>query len=212
MQSAKEENLQNLYNFFLHSHYRIRHRIYAIRYFLAEVLNLITVGVNILLLNVFLSGFWFDFWPAIQILFEFNYDGWLEATAHVFPRVAKCEYFFGGPSGGIQNIDALCLLPLNVLNEKIYTAIYLWLVVLFVISALNIAWKLLLICSCSLRMLIIRAEYREVPSYQWDGALDGGRYSQWFLFRHIAKNLSTSIVHTLADRLCHTAREEYYIN
>lgn len=211
LDASKEGNLQNLYNFFLHTHYRIRHRIYAIHYFLAEIMNLAAVSLNIWLLNMFLSGFWEQFWPAIQMLFDFDYTSWLSATALIFPRIAKCEYFNVGPSGGIQSKHALCLLPLNVLNEKIYAAVYLWLLILFVISAANVLWKALLIVCHPLRMLVIRGEYREVPSYQWDGALDGGRFSQWFLFRQIAKNLSVNLVHTLADRLCHTEREDYYL-
>lgn len=211
VQPGNEAAVQHLYEFFLHSHYRVRHRLYALRYLLAELLNLATVAANVLLLNVFLRGFWFEFWPAVHLLFAFDYPGWLEASARLFPRLAKCEFFFSGPSGGLQDLQSLCLLPLNVLNEKIYAAVYLWFLVLLAISGLNVLWKLLLLASRPLRLLVIRAEYREVPAYQWDGALDGGRYSQWFLFRHIAKNLSTSIVHALADRLCHTTREEYYL-
>lgn len=211
MDPQKEESLQALYNYILHSHYRLTHRVYALRYFLAELLNLIAVAINILLLNLFLQGFWLQFLPAIQLLWEFDYARWLEATAHLFPRMAKCEFFFYGPSGTAQSLQALCLLPLNVVNEKIYAAAYMWFLVLFIVSVLSVMWKVLLIACRPLRMLLIRLEYREVPSYQWEAALDGGSYSQWFLFRCIAKNLSPSVVHTLADRLCHTAREEYFL-
>lgn len=208
---AKEERMQGLYNFFLHSHYRNSHRVYAVRYLVAEWLNLAAVTANVLLLNLFLQGFWLEFWPAVQVLFAFDYASWLSATARIFPRLAKCEFFFVGASGGIQSLQSLCLLPLNVLNEKIYATVYLWLLVLFVISAVNVVWKLLLVACRPLRMLWLRLEYREVPAYQWEAALDGGSYGQWFLFRRIASNLSTSVVHALADRLCHTAREEYYL-
>lgn len=207
----KEERLQNLFNFFLHSHYRISHRIYALRYLLAELLNLLAVTGNVLLLNLFLRGFWWQFWPAVQVLFSFDYQSWLSASARIFPRLAKCEFFFVGASGGIQSLQSLCLLPLNVLNEKIYAGVYLWFLVLFVVSAVNVAWKLLLLACRPLRMFCVRVEYREVPAYQWEAALDEGSYGQWFLFRRIAGNLSTSVVHTLVDRLCHTAREEYYL-
>jgi hypothetical protein len=36
----------------------------------------------------------------------------------VFPRMAKCIYRKFGASGTIQTHDALCILPINVINEK----------------------------------------------------------------------------------------------
>jgi hypothetical protein len=36
----------------------------------------------------------------------------------VFPRMTKCIYKKFGASGTIQTHDALCILPINVINEK----------------------------------------------------------------------------------------------
>ena len=211
LKPEQEGSILNIYNFLLHSHYRVRHRIYALHYLLAELMNLVTVVLNVLLLNFFVEGFWFQFWPVIQMLFQFDYDEWVPATAHLFPRIAKCEYYVVGSSGTIQNVDLLCLLPLNLLNEKIYAGVYLWFLLLLGISVFNVLWELLLLLSRSLRLFIVSAEYREVPGTWWERALDDGRYSQWFLFRKLAKNLSTSIVYSLVDRLHYTDREEYYL-
>ena len=38
----------------------------------------------------------------------------------IFPKMTKCTFHTYGPSGTIQNHDALCVLPINILNEKIY--------------------------------------------------------------------------------------------
>ena len=38
----------------------------------------------------------------------------------IFPKMTKCTFNVYGPSGTLQNLDALCVLPINVLNEKIY--------------------------------------------------------------------------------------------
>lgn len=42
----------------------------------------------------------------------------------VFPRMTKCTFNKYGPSGSQQNHDALCILALNNVNEKIY--IFVW--------------------------------------------------------------------------------------
>ena len=40
--------------------------------------------------------------------------------AKVFPKVSKCTFHRYGPSGTIGNHDGLCILPINIINEKEY--------------------------------------------------------------------------------------------
>lgn len=47
-----------------------------------------------------------------------------KSSFQIFPRVTKCTFHKYGASGSIQKHDALCVLALNILNEKIY--IFLW--------------------------------------------------------------------------------------
>ena len=44
----------------------------------------------------------------------------------VFPKVTKCIYKRFGPTASIETNDALCTVPLNILNEKIF--VILWFV------------------------------------------------------------------------------------
>lgn len=38
---------------------------------------------------------------------------------YIFPRMTKCTFHKFGPSGTLEKHDAFCLLPLNILNEKV---------------------------------------------------------------------------------------------
>ena len=49
---------------------------------------------------------------------------------YVFPRMTKCTFHKFGTSGNIEKHDALCILPLNIVNEKIYIFIWFWLLLL----------------------------------------------------------------------------------
>ena len=42
----------------------------------------------------------------------------------IFPKMTKCTLEMYGPSGTIVNYDGLCVLPVNILNEKIF--LLLW--------------------------------------------------------------------------------------
>ena len=50
----------------------------------------------------------------------------------VFPKVGKCNFHKYGPSGTIERADALCVLPLNIINEKIYVILWFWFLILVV--------------------------------------------------------------------------------
>ena len=69
----------------------------------------------------------------------------------VFPKVAKCTFHQYGPSGTIQEVDGLCILSLNIINEKIYIMLWFWFVFLSTVSAIQMVWRILSIISVWMR-------------------------------------------------------------
>lgn len=43
----------------------------------------------------------------------------VDPMVRVFPRVAKCHFHKFGSSGNVETHDAVCVLPLNIINEKV---------------------------------------------------------------------------------------------
>ena len=41
----------------------------------------------------------------------------LDPMSRIFPRVTKCTFNKFGPSGSLQRRDAMCVLPVNIINE-----------------------------------------------------------------------------------------------
>ncbi|KAK3928876.1 Innexin inx3 [Frankliniella fusca] len=54
----------------------------------------------------------------------------------VFPKLTKCTFFKYGPSGSIQRHDALCVMALNVVNEKVFVLLWCWFALLAAVSLL----------------------------------------------------------------------------
>ena len=54
--------------------------------------------------------------------------------SRLFPKMTKCTFRKFGPSGTVEKIDALCVMPLNNANEKIYVFLWFWFVLLAVLS------------------------------------------------------------------------------
>ena len=57
----------------------------------------------------------------------------------VFPKVTKCTSHKYGPSGTIERQDGLCILAMNIINEKIYVFLWFWFMIL-------IGWTCIFFC------------------------------------------------------------------
>ena len=68
----------------------------------------------------------------------------------VFPKITKCTFYKYGPSGTIESRDAVCVMTLNIINEKIYTVLWYWLLLLSTVSLLAVFWRLVSITVVSI--------------------------------------------------------------
>ena len=82
-----------------------------------------------------------------------------------FSQVTKCVFHKYGPSGTIQKHDALCILPLNIINEKIYIFLYFWFVFLAAVSAVWLVYRLLTVISHDVRVSVIFARSDRMVRY-----------------------------------------------
>ena len=75
----------------------------------------------------------------------------------VFPKVTKCTFHKYGPSGTINKHDGLCILALNIINEKIYVFLWFWFVFVALFSAAAILYRMMMMFIPALRMNAIMA-------------------------------------------------------
>ena len=73
----------------------------------------------------------------------------------VFPKMTKCTFHKYGPSGTITRHDGLCILALNIINEKIYVFLWFWFVSVAMISALAILYRVIIFLVPSMRVTVI---------------------------------------------------------
>jgi len=105
-----------------------------------EVLNLLNCVLQIYLTHLFLGR------QFLMLGFDFiedNFLGIMDTLDIIFPKVTKCHFHKYGASGTIQRHDALCVMALNVINEKIFTVMWFWYGVLLTVSILSLMWRLL---------------------------------------------------------------------
>uniref|UniRef100_A0A182N943 Innexin n=1 Tax=Anopheles dirus TaxID=7168 RepID=A0A182N943_9DIPT len=166
------------------------YKTYLVRYCFCMVLNFCIVLLNIFLVNVFFSGFWNNYHPAVKALLSFDFPSWNRYNSQVFPKLAKCDFHFVGPSGSKQNRDALCVLPLNVVNEKIFAFIWMWFLLLALVSSLNLLYYLMVLCSKNFRLWLLTSQLQPMRSAVVIRALQGQGIGKWFLLHQLCRNLN----------------------
>lgn len=118
-----------------------RHNMYAIRYWACECLCLLNIILQMYLMNVFFNGEFLTYGLRVMSFSEENQDDRVDPMIYVFPRVTKCTFHKYGASGTIQTHDSLCILPLNIVNEKTYIFIWFWYVVLVQLLGMLIIYR-----------------------------------------------------------------------
>ena len=62
-----------------------------------------------------------------------------------------CVLGTGGPGGGSQSVTALCLLPLNVIQDKVFLTLWFLLALLSVVNLASMAYRAVMVSSAIYR-------------------------------------------------------------
>ena len=114
------------------------------------------------LLDRFFDGTFFTYGIEVMSFADRDQEDRIDPMIYVFPRMTKCTFHKFGTSGNIEKHDALCILPLNIVNEKIYIFIWFWLLLLGALSFLVLVYRVVIIFSPYIRAFVLRLRYRRV--------------------------------------------------
>ncbi len=178
---------------YLYRHLKLHH-YYAFKYFFCEVLCLINVIGQMYLTDKFFDGEFMSY--GLNVIKythkEFKYRN--DPLVYIFPRMTKCTFHFYGSSGDVQKKDALCLLPLNVVNEKIYIFLWFWFVILSILTCLVIISRLFIFFAISIRSRILKTRCRFSNSKYLDIICKHGNIGDFFVLYLLAKNIDPMIM------------------
>lgn len=82
-----------------------RQNIYAIRYFICELLNFLNVWLQMYLINRFLDGEFMYYGSDVWSFLGMDQNQRTDPMITIFPKIAKCTFYEYGTSGSIQKID-----------------------------------------------------------------------------------------------------------
>lgn len=108
----------------------------------------------------FLGGAFLKYGTDVVAFSNMNQENRTDPMVAIFPRVTKCTFQKFGPSGSIQKHDALCILALNILNEKIYIFLWFWFIILAILSGLALVYSTAVVLLPSTRETILKRRFR----------------------------------------------------
>ena len=158
------------------------------------------------LMNAFLDGEFLSFGARVIQFMESDEEDRVDPMIFVFPRVTKCTFHRYNPSGTIERHDSICLLPLNILNEKICVFLWFWCLMLLIGSMVLMFYRILLIVSPKLRYLVFTCRYRLIRRDSADILARQSELGDWFLYYMLGENLDNIIFRDVMQEHAHRLR------
>ena len=177
------------------------HNIYVYKFIFCEFLNLVNIIGQMLLMDSFFGRQFTTYGLEVLSIANTEMESRVDPMAKVFPKVTKCTFHSYGPSGTIQNHDGLCILPINIINEKIYVFLWFWYLVISVWSCIFFSFRLVTIVSKYSRYCIFCA--RSKSSNRDDVAIVTEKlwFGDWFILMQLCKNMNPIVFHDLVTDL-----------
>jgi len=191
------------------------HNVYVYKFIFCEFLNLVNIIVQLYLMDAFFNGHFTTYGSEVLTFTNMEPEERVDPMAKIFPKMSKCTFHKYGPSGTIVNIDGLCVLPLNVINEKIYVFLWFWFLILISWTCIFFCFRIVTIVSSYSRYLVFCG--RSKSSRREDVAVIMSKFwfGDWFILMQLCKNMHPEIFHDLVidlrDRMTGLSNSDFKI-
>jgi hypothetical protein len=145
--------------------HRGTHALYALRYFGCEALNFVNVIAQIYFIDFFVGGEFLTYGLDVINYSEMEPEDRADPMHVVFPKLTKCTFHKYGPSGTVEKKDGLCVLPLNIINEKIFIFLWFWLVLVAAMTGVFLIYRIAVICGTQIRVALITVKVKSAKWY-----------------------------------------------
>ena len=112
---------------------------------------------------------------------------------HVFPKQAACRYHRYGMGGGSDNRHAMCVLGLNMINDKVFILIWVWFCFLMFMGTMRVITRSTQISSSKVRYFLMKmkmhryfknnAHVKHIQHY-----INECQIGDWFVLYQMSKN------------------------
>jgi len=174
------------------------HDMWSVQVLLAHCLYLVNVIGQIFFTDAFLGYEFTKYGVSVASVLDKDPSERIDPMSQVFPRVTKCTFHKYGPSGTIQRHDIQCVMPINIINEKIYVLLWFWLMILTILTIFDLIHHFILVTFRGVRWTILSRKLAMAPKFKQemmdiDLALISRSlsYGDWKLCYHLIRNMDS---------------------
>ncbi|XP_053989360.1 innexin inx1 [Hylaeus anthracinus] len=177
------------------------HSMYVYRYFGCEFLCLLNIFFQMYLMNRFFDGEFISYGLRVLQFSDAPQEERIDPMVYVFPRVTKCIFHKYGASGTIQTHDSLCILPLNIVNEKTYIFIWFWFAILSVLLLGLVVYRAAIIFAPIIRPRLLHVSSRLLSIETCNSISKKTDLGDWWLLYVLSSNMNSRIYRDFLQEL-----------
>merc|ERR1712223_1650941 len=195
----QDEKREKLVQFFCRNIHN-KYNIYFCGFVFCELLNLVIVAVQFVITHRFLHyrflTYGFQVWQYYLLPpEEQRMPGVKNPMCIAFPRIASCDYWRWGSGGRQESINAICILALNIINDKVFLVLWWWYLILMFVGIIRIIFRFVQIYSTRLRFYLLKIRMNRY--FKRNANMDKVRNyicqcsrGDWFVLYQLSKNLN----------------------
>jgi hypothetical protein len=123
-----------------------------------------------------------------------------DPMAKIFPKSTTCLFHQFGPSGTITKFDSICILTINIINDKIYFCMYFWFLTLALITFVQLIIRAITILIPRKKETLLKNQAH--VSYQVASIISNKlKYDDWFILYLLGKNMEPSFYKVFIEEL-----------
>lgn len=125
----------------------------------------------------------------------------IDPMVYIFPRMTKCIFHKFGRSGEIERHDAMCILPLNIINEKIYIFLWFWMIILILLSIPVPVYRFLIVFSPRMRAYLMYLRFRVLKREVINVIIKKSLFGDWMVIYLLGQNIDSLIFKDVMQEL-----------
>ncbi|XP_047469111.1 innexin inx1-like [Penaeus chinensis] len=161
----------------------------------------VTIVGQLFLIDRFLGGEFLTYGPRVVEYSEMDQEERVDPMIYVFPRMTKCHFHKFGPSGTLERHDAFCLLPLNILNEKVFIMIWFWFVILACLLGALILYRVALFTLPGLRPRAMHKHNKSISLETVQAITNKTSIGDWWILYVLSTNIDPLIYRDIMTTL-----------
>ncbi|XP_050715233.1 innexin inx1-like [Eriocheir sinensis] len=177
------------------------HNGYVFRYWFCELLCFVNIVGQLFLIDRFLGGEFLTYGPRVVQYSDMEQTQRYDPMIYIFPRMTKCTFHKFGPSGTLERHDAFCLLPLNILNEKVFITIWFWYVILATLLGGLLLYRISLFTLPGLRPRAMHKHNKAVPIETVEAIANKTSIGDWWILYVLSTNIDPIIYRDIMMKL-----------